>query len=139
MRIRIVLGLIAFVLACGACDQLPLKSETRDCGYTAKFDAPEQGSGAWISISRVLAEELNGTVNCGFAAVPTRVDKASVNGSTLDTVSIGEDIVYVAPADFDPNEHQLIIDIDGKTYGSDPRETQRNGRRIVLALKRIGQ
>lgn len=136
MKRRFGIALLLFATAGSACSYLPFQGNPQDCGYFASFDLPKEGEGAWISITLVVAESVNGEINCGFGHVPTRADRASVNGTELRVITIGEDVLYVAPADFDPNTQELRVEIDGWTYTSNPRELRREGRRFSLPLRR---
>jgi hypothetical protein len=136
MKRRFWVALLLFAVAGSACSYLPFQGNPQDCGYFASFDLPKEGEGAWISISLVVAERVNGEINCGFGHVPTRAERVSVNGTELRIITIGEDVLYVAPADFDPNTQELKVEIDGWTYTSVPRELRREGKRFSLPLHR---
>jgi hypothetical protein len=132
------LGFSVFSLAVvlfTSCSYLPLQSGSKDCGFTASFTLPKQGEGPLILFSRVLAEELNGQTNCGFASVPTKVDKASVDGKELRVVTIGEDVVYAAPAGFDPTTQAISIEADGRSYFTNQNEVRRDGNRYLIGLR----
>jgi len=136
MKRQFGVALLLLAIAGSACSYLPFQGNPQDCGYFASFDVPKEGEGAWISITLVVAERVNGVINCGFGHVPIRADIASVNGTELGVITMGEEVLYVAPADFDPNTQELKVEIDGWMYTSVPLETRREGRRISMPLRR---
>ncbi len=135
MRLGVVFGSLLLSLFITSCSNLRLQPDSKDCGFSASYRSPKPGDGAWISISRVLAEVVNGQTNCGFGYVPTRVDKAFVDGKELEVKTIGEDVLYVAPVGFEPTTHSFSIDIDGSRYITDQNSIRREGDRYILALR----
>jgi hypothetical protein len=135
MKLGIAVGSFALAIFISSCSYLPLQAGSKDCGFSASYTVPEPGKSAWISISRVLAEVVNGQTNCGFAYLPTAVDKALVDGKELEVKTIGEDVLYVAPVGFDPATHSFSIDVDGHGYIADPNNVRREGDRYVIGLR----
>jgi hypothetical protein len=133
MKRGIALGFLSVLIS--SCSYLALQSDSKDCGFTASFTFPDRGGGAMILFSRVLAEESNGQTNCGLASVPTKVDKAFVDGKDLSLVTIGEDVVYVAPTGFDPATQAINIEVHGRSYITDQNNFRRDGNRYVIGLR----
>ncbi|MGB7207184.1 MAG: hypothetical protein WBD27_00855 [Pyrinomonadaceae bacterium] len=106
-----------------------------DCGFSASFDLTNGKTEIEIIFSRVLAEELNGTRNCGFAYVQTRVENAMIDGTSLAESVRDEKYVYTAAARFDPRKDPRSIESGGKGYISDFESVQQVDRRAFIKLR----
>ena len=135
MKLGVAVGSLILAIFISSCSYLPLQNDSTDCGFSASYGVPRQGQSAWISVSRVLAEVVNGQTNCGFGYLPTTVDMAFVDGNRLEVKSIGEDVLYVAPVGFDPATHSFSIVVDGRSYISDKSNVRREGDRYTIALR----
>ena len=135
MRLGIAVGSLLLSIFISSCSNLPLRGDSKDCGFSASYRSPKPGDSAWISISRVLAEVVDGQTNCGFGYAPARVDKAFVDGTELEVKTIGEDVLYVAPAGFDPATHSFSIVVDGHNYVADQGNLRHEGDRYTIALR----
>ena len=135
MKLGVAFGSLLLSLFITSCSNLPLQTDSKDCGFSASYRVPKPGDSAWISISRVLAEVVDGETNCGFGYQPITVDKALVEGKELEVKTIGEDVLYVAPVGFDPASHSFSIDVDGHSYISDKGNVRREGDRYRIALR----
>ena len=135
MKHGAVTGSLLLAIFITSCYNLPLRTDSNECGFSAHYSTPKPGDSAWILISRVRAEVVNGQTNCGSPYMPTPVDKAFVDGKELEVKTIGEDVLYVAPVGFDPETHSFSIDVDGHSYISDKSSVRREGARYTIALR----
>lgn len=106
-----------------------------DCGFSASFDVPNGKGEIEIIFSRVLAEELNGIRNCGFAYVQTQVENAMIDGTSLAESVHDEKYVYTAAVRFDPRKDPMSIESGGKGYISDFESVQQVDRRVFIKLR----
>ena len=135
MNLGIAVGTLVLALFMSSCSYLPRLADSKDCGFSASYTIPKPGGSAWISISRVLSEVVNGQTNCGFGYQPTTVDKAFVDGMELEVKTIGEDVLYVAPVGFDPAKHSFSIVVDGHSYIADQSNLRHEGNRHRIVLR----
>ena len=135
MKLGLTVGSLVLAIFISSCSYLPLQADSTDCGFSASYTVPEPGKNAWILVSRVIAEVVNGQTNCGFGYAPTTVDKAFVDGKELEVKTIGEDVLYLAPVGFDPATHSFSIGVDGRSYISDKSNVRREGDRYFIALR----
>ncbi len=106
-----------------------------DCGLLATFARPDDTKKVAIRFWLVTAEVLNGHANCGFGRVPKRVQKAQVNGTDLTEREEGSDHYYDAPAGFDWKNDILKVELDGKTYVSNPAIEPKGTDTITVPLR----
>ena len=135
MKLGLTVGSLVLAILISSCSYLPRQADSTDCGFSASYTIPEPGKSAWISISRVIAEMVNGQTNCGFGYAPTTVDKAFVDGKVLEVKTIGEDVLYVAPVGFDPATHPLSVEVDGRSYVADQNNVRHDGKHYVIGLR----
>ncbi len=106
-----------------------------DCGLLATFAKPDDTKKVAIRFWLVTAEILNGHANCGFGRVPKRVQKAQLNGNDLSERAEGSDHYYDAPAGFDWRKDILKVELDGKTYASNPAVEPQGTDTITVPLR----
>lgn len=135
MKLGVAVGSLILAIFISSCADLPLHTDSKDCGFSASYTIPKPGDSAWISISRVLPEVVNGQTNCDFSYLPTTVDKAFVDGNRLEVKTIGEDVLYVAPVGFDPATQSFRINVDGLEYVADKSSVRREGDRYTIAMR----
>jgi hypothetical protein len=115
MKFGLAVGSLVLAIFISSCSRLPLQSDSKGCGFSASFTIPDQGKDAWITFSRVLAE--------------------TVDGKELGLVTIGEDVVYIAPAGFDPGKQAISIEVDGRGYITDQNNVRRVDNRYFIGLR----
>ena len=135
MKFGLAVGSLVLTIFISSCSRLPLQSDSKDCGFSASFTIPDQGKGAWITFSRVLAETVDAKTNCGSGYVPAKVDNAALDGKELGLVTIGEDVVYTAPAGFDPGKQAISIEVGGRGYITDQNNVRRVDNRYFIGLR----
>ena len=135
MKLAIAIGCIVLATSSSSCSRLALRGDAKDCGFSASFAIPDQGKNAWITFSRVRAETVDGKTTCGSSYGTTRVDKALVDGTQLDSIPIGEEVVYVAPMGFDPETQAITIEVDGRSYSTDQNDVRRTGNGYSIGMR----
>ena len=135
MKFGFTVGALVLALFASACSNLLVRSDSKDCGFSASYGIPEPGRAAWISVSRVRSEVVDGQTKCGSGYGTTKVDRALVAGKELQLKTIGEDVVYIAPIGFDPGKQAFSIEVDGRGYIADQNSLRRVENRYVIDLR----
>ena len=133
IAVRIIFLLLLAGTVAG-CSYLPFDE---DCGYSAYYKSPKDGSEIRIQFRVVEAEVVGGHRNCGFKDVPTKVISAAVGGVEMREIKVADnEYLYSAPSDFDPRKDVIDIKVyRGGNYVSDPASVKQIGESVYFNLR----
>jgi hypothetical protein len=131
--------LLAFAVCIfAACSVLSGSDESElDCGCLAEIKQAGNKEGLEVVFYRILAEELDGELSCGFGYAPIKVENPTHHGEPLVEIERSEPPAYAANGQIDPGKPVLAFRLDGVDYIQDSESVERSGTLARVRMKRF--